>query len=484
VGEVAPDFAMTCVTSTDTNPRPVRLGDYAGRWLMLIFYPRDFTFVCPTELTAFSARIADFAECDCELLGISSDPIELHSEWLTTPAADGGLGPLQFPLASDPEGTVSQAYGVWVEQKHVSTRGSFIIDPRGLLQYAVVHNLSVGRSPDEVLRVLDALRTGGLCPAGWTTADGTIDTERALQPGRVLGRYRIRGRLGDGTFGTVFAAWDMRLERMVALKVLKQSISDSRKAVLDEARVAARLSHPHVCTIYAVDEEDGLPLIAMEHLDGRPLSEVIADGLGRESALRLATQIASGLAAAHQQDVVHGDLKPANVIVTEDGTAKVLDFGLARSRTSADLPDADARTTRQRGTRPGDTDGIGALDATIELHGSGPDGSPDESGESVAIRGTPLYMAPEQALGLPTTPAGDVFSFGLVLFEMLSGRRARSGQPTLQLFLELPTEDLALQLAAQVDEPYRDLLLAVLSREPAQRPTMAEVVRRLVATAA
>ena len=178
---------------------------------MLMFYPRDFTFVCPTELTAFSARRPDFDKRDCALFGVSTDSIELHREWLATPPANGGVGSLQFPLMSDPEGTAARAYGVWIERQQVSARGLFLIDPAGILQYAVVHSLNVGRNPNEVLRVLDALQTGGLCPASWTLADGTIDAEKALRAGTVLGSYRIREKLGSGTFGTVFAAWDLRI---------------------------------------------------------------------------------------------------------------------------------------------------------------------------------------------------------------------------------------------------------------------------------
>ena len=183
VGEAAPEFALACADARDQNRQAVRSSDYAGRWAILIFYPRDFSFVCPTELTSFSARWPDFRQRGCDLLGISVDSVELHREWLSTPPAEGGLGPLQFPLASDPDGAMARAYGVWVDQKQVSTRGLYIIDPAGILQYAVVHNLNVGRSPDEVLRVLDALQTGGLCPASWTAADGTIDAERACNRG-------------------------------------------------------------------------------------------------------------------------------------------------------------------------------------------------------------------------------------------------------------------------------------------------------------
>ena len=477
VGEAAPEFALTCVGTLNATPRPVRLRDYCGRWLALIFYPRDFSFVCPTELTAFSARLTDFNKRDCELLGISVDSIQLHHEWLTTPTEEGGLGPLQFPLASDPDGTVARAFGVWVDEKQVSTRGLFIIDPDGVLQYAVAHNLSVGRDPDEVLRVLGALQTGGLCPASWTSADGTIDPEAALQPGRILGHYRIRERLGGGTFGTVFAAWDLRLERMVALKVLKRNVLESREAVLNEARVVAKLNHPHVCTIYAVEEQDGLPVIAMEYLDGRPLSQTTLEGLGPHLALKFAIQIALGLAAAHEQGVVHGDLKPANIIVTDERTAKILDFGLAQSQRPSSPPGADRKGTRLPAAPPDAWESDAEATAVYATSGAG-DVCTD-GGEAAVIEGTPAYMSPEQAMGLSVTPASDVFSFGLTLFEMLTGRRALSEQAPLKLLLQLQTQDLAPKLVPHVEEPLQELLAVMLTRDASERATVAEVVERL-----
>ncbi len=402
VGDAAPDFTLECIGLDQDHPRTVSLRDYRGRWLMLFFYPRDFTFVCPTELTAFSATIDDFEQRDCDILGLSVDSIALHQEWLATPSSDGGLGPLQFPLGSDPRGVISRAYNVWVPEKQVSTRGMFLIDPEGVLQYAVVHNLSVGRTPDEVLRVLDALRTGGLCPASWTSADGTIDLEGALETGRILGHYRIRKSLGGGAFGTVFAAWDMRLERMVALKVLRQNLLESREATLSEARTAARLNHPYVCSVYAVEEEDGLPVIVMEYLDGRPLSHEIAEKISPERALTFAYQIAAGLAAAHEQQVVHGDLKPANIIITRDGRAKILDFGLARSERAARASSSSAAVQQ-----PAEGAGLHApgLAETVDCKIVTPIAE-------TAIRGTPAYMSPEQASGQLSTPPSDVYSLG------------------------------------------------------------------------
>ena len=467
VGQPAPEFTLDCVSAKDANLRRVSLRDYAGRWLVLIFYPRDFSFVCPTELTSFSAHLADFKERDCALLGISVDTVDTHRQWLTTPPSEGGLGPLRFPLAADPDGSAAKAYGVWLDDKQVSTRGLFVVDPEGVLQYSVKHNLSVGRRPDVVLRVLDALRTGGLCPANWTSADGNIDPEKALRPGRVLGHYRIRESVGSGSFGSVFAALDLRLERMVALKVLKRNVFDSRGEVLTEARAAAALDSPNICTIYAVDEEDGLPVIAMEYLDGLPLSKRIEQGLDRAAALGLARQIASGMADAHEHGVVHGDLKPANVIVTRKGLAKIVDFGLANASTRS--ADRQAGKPAHAGMSAAESD-TGQLDATVDFADSGSEGT---------IRGTPAYMAPEQAMAMQATPASDVYCFGLMLYEMLTGKPAHADRPIIEMLLLLQSYDLGPELAEQVEEPYRALLGEMLARDASQRPSMLQVVERL-----
>jgi serine/threonine protein kinase len=272
----------------------------------------------------------------------------------------------------------------------------------------------------------------------------------------------------------VFAAWDLRLERMVALKVLKQHLFESRDAVLAEARAAARLSHPNICAVYAIEEEAGLPLIAMEFLDGRPLSRAIQEGMDSESALRLGIQIASAMAAAHEQGVVHGDLNPSNIIVTIDGAAKILDFGLAAPRRAFSATDADARAQLPRDA----TQDILRADAAL---GVADEGVPSASREPAFLRGTPAYMSPEQAAGAPLAPAGDVFSFGLTLFEMLTGRRAISEETPMECILRLRTRDVAAEVRLMIDEDYRELITATLARDAAERPSMADVARRLAA---
>jgi alkyl hydroperoxide reductase subunit AhpC/predicted Ser/Thr protein kinase len=461
----APPFAIPAVSIKSPEPQLASLSDYAGHWLLLFFYPRDFSFVCPTELTSLSARSFDFEQRHCRILGVSVDSIASHVEWLSTPAADGGLGPLQFPLASDPGGEVAKFYGVWLSEKGVSARGLFLIDPQGVLQYSVVHNLSVGRSVDEVLRLLDAMQSGGLCPASWTTADGNIDPEKALQPGKVLGHYRIQRLLGAGKFGTVFAAWDLRLERHVALKVLKRNAVESREAILREARTAAPLSHPNVCRIYAVDEEDGLPVIAMEYIDGRPLTDLFADSLSIESKVRLAGKIASGLVAAHALQIVHGDLKPANILVTRDLTPRILDFGLSRRTNRPRVPEtpSPAVNSPSNSTTPAQSE----MEATVLV-------APTLSATASAgrgISGTPAYMSPEQWTGDPATPASDIFSFGLIFFELMTGRRALSEETLTGLRARLRDPQFPVSLASELPESYRETLIATLAMDPTSRPT-------------
>jgi hypothetical protein len=149
-------------------------------------------------------------------------------------------------LASDEDGFVSRAYGMYVEGQKLALRGLFIIDPNGVLQYQVVHNLSVGRSTEEILRVLEGLQMGGLCPGERKQGEPELDVDRELQPNRVLGHYRIEAVLGSGSFGMVYRARDLALDRTVALKVIRPGGSMAPEVLLAEARSAAALTHPNV----------------------------------------------------------------------------------------------------------------------------------------------------------------------------------------------------------------------------------------------
>jgi alkyl hydroperoxide reductase subunit AhpC len=435
VGRRAPEFELAC-TQGPGSTRRIGLSDYRDRWLILVFYPRDFSLVCPTELTALSAHIEEFRQQECDILGISTDSIESHERWIATPTAHGGLGEIHFPLGSDRDGAVARAYGVYLEPQRVALRGLFIIDPNGVLQYQAVHNLSVGRRTDEVIRVLTALQSGGMCPEDWCVGCATIDPARVLVPGNMFSHYRIEAELGQGSFAAVFRAHDTILDRTVALKVLKAGSTESSPNVLAEARTAAALNHPNVCTIFAVDDSEGVPVIAMEYVDGQPLNVLLQAGaLAPSQAANLGRQIALGMAAAHSQGIVHGDLKPANLLVSHSGMVKVTDFGLSR-----------------RSALPVDRD------RTVEW-------SPADDSK---IAGTPAYMSPEQSRGEPVTPRSDVFSLGAVLYEMLTGRPAFTGENVLQV-LDQIRNVAPDRYAAEVSKPFSDILRGSFVREAPSR---------------
>jgi len=167
VGKPAPHFEAEAV-SPKGEFMNVKLADYKGKWLVLFFYPLDFTFVCPTEITGFSTRQEEFKNLHAEILGGSTDSVHSHKAWLKD------LGTLAYPLFSDINKSMSRDYGVLLEDQGFALRGTFIIDPDGILRYALYHDLGVGRSVSETLRVLEALQTGELCPVEWTSGKKTL----------------------------------------------------------------------------------------------------------------------------------------------------------------------------------------------------------------------------------------------------------------------------------------------------------------------
>ena len=168
IGNPAPDFNLQVVDQGQF--KSVSLEDYKGKWLVLFFYPLDFTFVCPTEILAFSDRLNEFKETGAEVLGISVDSQYTHLAWTQTPRKEGGIAGLEYPLAADLNKKAAVDYNVLAEGG-VALRGLFIIDPEGVVQHATINNLGVGRSVDETLRVLKAFQFvaehGEVCPAGW-----------------------------------------------------------------------------------------------------------------------------------------------------------------------------------------------------------------------------------------------------------------------------------------------------------------------------
>ena len=180
VTKEAPDFTADAVVNEEF--KTVKLSDYRGKYVVLFFYPLDFTFVCPTEIIAYSDKVDEFRKRGAEVLGVSVDSKFSHLAWIRTPRADGGLGGLKYPLVSDITKKISADYGVLVDSG-VALRGTFLIDKNGILRHALINDLPLGRSIDESIRMLDALhffeQHGEVCPANWKPGALTIDTKNA-----------------------------------------------------------------------------------------------------------------------------------------------------------------------------------------------------------------------------------------------------------------------------------------------------------------
>ncbi|XP_057297917.1 peroxiredoxin-2-like isoform X1 [Hydractinia symbiolongicarpus] len=178
----APDFEGTAVTEKGEF-KTVKLSDYKGKYLVFFFYPLDFTFVCPTEIIAYSDRVEEFQAIGCEVLACSIDSQFSHLAWTEQPRNKGGLGKMKIPILSDLTKQVSRDYGVLLEDQGISLRGLFIIDDKGTLRQITINDLPVGRSVDETLRLVQALKYtdkhGEVCPAGWKPGADTIKTDNA-----------------------------------------------------------------------------------------------------------------------------------------------------------------------------------------------------------------------------------------------------------------------------------------------------------------
>jgi len=260
-----------------------------------------------------------------------------------------------------------------------------------------------------------------------------------------VGPYRIVGKLGAGGMGEVFLGHDPRLQRRVALKCLTRSehqASEVHARIMREARAAARLTHPNIAAIYDVVEHDGRLFIVMEYVEGENLAELLArERLPMDRVRSIGCQLASALAAAHAYGVVHRDLKPANIQVTNDGSIKVLDFGVARL-SAAHASSADAPTSTV------------ALEQTLP-------GNP----------GTPPYMSPEQLLEKSVDARSDVYSAGVILFEMATGRRPYQERAAIAVALAMSTTAApqARSINPEVPDDLNETIARALERDPARR---------------
>jgi Tol biopolymer transport system component/tRNA A-37 threonylcarbamoyl transferase component Bud32 len=260
------------------------------------------------------------------------------------------------------------------------------------------------------------------------------------QPGARIGHYEIVALLGAGGMGEVYKARDTRLNRMAALKVLpanKLGDAERRARFVNEAQAASALNHPNIVTIYGIDRDAGIDFIAMEFVPGHTMDQTIGRRrLKLGEVLRIGTQIADALAAAHTAGIVHRDLKPGNIMVTENGCVKVLDFGLAKLSENITLSEMDVTQTINR-------------DKPVTEKG--------------AILGTVAYMSPEQAEGKPVDARSDIFSFGSVLYEMVTGKRAFHGNTSIATISSILREE-PMPIAGIAAEPIRRDLEKIIVR--------------------
>jgi alkyl hydroperoxide reductase subunit AhpC len=187
VGTLVPEFDLPCTRTPDHRSGRASLKAYRGRWLVLFFYPKDFSLICPTEILGFSSRIEEFRKQGCEILGVSCDTLASHELWIATPRSQNGLGGLSYPLASDTDGTLARALRVYQIYQRTTLRGLFILDPNGVIQYEVVHNMSVGR---RARRAGFAPRTFNPDPNRWTRPSSS---GRGVSSG-IIGSRRRSGK--------------------------------------------------------------------------------------------------------------------------------------------------------------------------------------------------------------------------------------------------------------------------------------------------
>ena len=259
--------------------------------------------------------------------------------------------------------------------------------------------------------------------------------------GQSLGRYRIESKIGEGGMGVVYKAQDTQLGRTVAIKVLphdKITDADRKRRFIQEAKAASALNHPAIVTVHDFAEADGQAFIVMEYLPGSTLDQVIPpNGLRPSTVLKYGAQIADALAKAHEAGILHRDLKPSNVFITEDGRAKVLDFGLAKLLE----PEESGSAT------------------TVAMTDAG------------SVVGTAAYMSPEQAEGRKLDARSDIFSFGSVLYEMVTGRKAFDGESRLSMLRKIVSEDPAppSRVSGAISVDLEKTILRCLRKDPARR---------------
>ena len=291
-----------------------------------------------------------------------------------------------------------------------------------------------------------------------------------MAPETAVDQFKVVRLLGRGGMGEVYLARDLSLGRLVALKLIRRKAIGSEKALerfLYEARVTARFSHPHIVTVYSVGEFQGSPYVALEYLEGQTLRMRMQEQLSAAQCIRIGLAIAEALEEAHSGKILHRDLKPDNVLIPKDGRLRVVDFGLAQPIDAPEIP-IPANS---------DIDQLSVADTMVEETALS---RPEDSG-GVGVTGTPAYMSPEQWLRHDCTAATDVWAWGLVMYEMLSGRRAYLEDTVQQLCLKVCSLERtpALESLMDVPEELQQIVEQCIEKIPERRPTAARIVSTL-----
>ncbi len=275
--------------------------------------------------------------------------------------------------------------------------------------------------------------------------------------GRTISHYQVIEKLGAGGMGEIWKAQDARLNRMVAIKVLTNANagdSDRRRRFIQEAQAASALNHPNIITIYDITSDEESEYMVMEYVAGKTLADLIpAGGLGVAKTLQYSVQMADALRAAHAAGIVHRDLKPGNVMVTDSGLVKILDFGLAKVSMATKLTE--------------ETQTMGAAPMTVE-------GS---------ILGTVAYMSPEQAQGKRVDARSDIFSFGVVMYEMLTGTKAFASDSAISTLTAILRDEVKPvgELVAGVPAEVVEIIALALKKDPKDRWQSMQVVHKVLA---
>jgi serine/threonine-protein kinase len=275
--------------------------------------------------------------------------------------------------------------------------------------------------------------------------------------GRTISHYQVIEKLGAGGMGEIYKAQDARLNRMVAIKVLTNASagdSDRRRRFIQEAQAASALNHPNIITIYDIASDEESEYMVMEYVAGKTLADLIPPGgVGVAKTLQYSVQMADALKAAHAAGIIHRDLKPGNVMVTESGLVKILDFGLAKISMATHLTD--------------ETQTMGAAPMTV----------------AGSILGTVAYMSPEQAQGKPVDPRSDIFSFGVVMYEMLTGSKAFAGDSAISTLTAILRDDVR-PVAEQVQgvpQEVVEIIGLALRKDPKERWQSMQVLHTVLA---